>query len=110
MPYVFLFIAIIFEVIATLNLKASNQFTKIIPTLIIAIGYISSFYFLTLSLKTIPIGISYAIWSGLGTVLVAIGAHFIYKQNLSPFEILGIAFVVIGVILMNLFSKGNTQP
>ena len=107
MSYVFLFLAIVFEVIATLNLKASNQFTKIIPTLILTVGYISSFYFLTLSLKTIPIGISYAIWSGLGTVLVAIGAYFIYKQSLSFWEIAGMALVVAGVVLMNLFSKEN---
>ena len=110
MSYLFLFLAIVFEVIATLNLKASNQFTKIIPSLLVTVGYISSFYFLTLSLKTIPIGVSYATWSGLGTFLVAVGAHFIYRQNLSPWEIFGMALVIIGVIIMNLFSKGNAQP
>ena len=110
MSYAFLFLAIVFEVIATLNLKASNQFTKIIPTLVLTFGYITSFYFLALSLKTIPVGISYAIWSGLGTVLVTIGAHFIYKQNLSSWEIVVISFVVIGVVLINVFSKGTPQP
>ncbi len=110
MSYAFLFITIVFEVTATLNLKASSLFTKIIPTLVITFGYITLFYFLTSSLKTIPAGTSYAIWSSLGTVLLAIGSHFSYKQNLCSWEIVGISFIVIGVVLMNLFSKGTPQP
>jgi small multidrug resistance pump len=70
-------------------------------------GYTSSFYFLTLSLKTIPIGLSYSIWSGLGTVLVAAGANIFYKQSLSYWETLGMIFIIIGVILMSLFSKNH---
>jgi len=108
MSYFFLVLAIILEVVATLCLKASQEFTKVGPSIIIIVGYTSSFYFLTLSLKTIPIGISYAIWSGLGTVLVAAGANIFYKQSLSYWEILGMTFVILGVILMNLFSKNHS--
>lgn len=107
MSYFYLILAIITEVIATLSLKASEQFTKIIPTVIITVGYASSFYFLSLSLKTIPVGIAYAIWSGIGTVLIALGANWYYKQGLNSWEVFGMALVICGVIIMNLFSKNT---
>ena len=78
--YLHLAIAIIAEVAATSALKASAQFTRLAPSVIVIVGYIVSFYFLTLVLKTIPVGITYAIWSGVGIVLVAIIAAIIYKQ------------------------------
>ncbi|WP_286911795.1 DMT family transporter [Flavobacterium sp. UBA4197] len=105
MKYVFLLIAIFFEVIATSALKSSEQFTKLWPSLIAVAGYAFAFYFLSLTLKTIPIGIAYAIWSGLGIVLISAIGYFAYKQTLDFPALIGIIFIIIGVLIINLFSK-----
>ncbi|MEC4113176.1 DMT family transporter [Myroides pelagicus] len=107
--FLFLLVAIILEVIATSTLKKSENFTKIIPTLITLVGYAGAFYFLSLTLRTIPIGIAYALWSGIGIVLVTIAAYFIYKQKLDLPAIVGIAFIIIGVIIIQVFSKSNAH-
>ena len=101
----FLLLAILLEIIATTFLKKSEQFTKIIPTAIALIGYALAFYALSLSLKTIPLGIAYAIWSGIGIVFISLIGFFIFKQNLDAPALLGITFILIGVIIINLFSK-----
>jgi small multidrug resistance pump len=104
MAYLYLAIAIISEVIATSTLKATKEFTKFWPSIIVALGYSSAFYFLTITLRTIPVGISYAIWSGVGTVLITILGAVIYKQFLDLPAILGIILIVLGVVVINVFS------
>lgn len=108
MKYVYLFIAIVSEVIATSSLKASNEFTKLWPSVIVVLGYASAFYFMSLTLKSMPVGIAYAIWSGVGIVLISISAYFLYKQRLDLPAILGMALIVAGVLVINLFSKSTT--
>ena len=105
MAYLYLSIAIIAEVIATSALKASEEFTRLIPSTIVIVGYGVAFYFLTHVLKTIPVGITYAIWSGLGIVLVTIAGVFLYKQIPDLPAVLGMALIVLGVVVINLFSK-----
>ena len=103
--FVFLFFAIIAEIIATTALKASDQFTKLIPTIITIVGYVTAFYLLSFSLKTIPMGISYAIWSGAGIVLISLIGYFVFKQHLDLPAIIGLGFIIVGVIIINVFSK-----
>lgn len=103
--FIFLFIAIVCEVIATSSLKASEQFTKLIPSALTIIGYMAAFYFLSLTLKTIPVGIAYAIWSGVGIVLVTVVGAILYKQQPDWAAIVGMALIVIGVVVINVFSK-----
>lgn len=105
MGYIYLAIAIISEVAGTSALKASAQFTKPVPTLIVVLGYALSFYMLTKVLKTIPLGITYALWSGLGMILVALVGTFYYRQTLDLPALLGIGLIVAGVVVMQLFSK-----
>lgn len=103
--YILLFIAILFEVIGTSALKASNQFTKLIPSLITLVTYFCAFYFLSLTLKSLPVGIAYAIWSGVGIVLISLAGYFIFQQKLDLPAILGMILIVAGVLVINLFSK-----
>ncbi len=103
--YGFLFLAIICEVIGTTFLMKSEQFTRLVPTLLMAILYISSFYFLSQTLKTLPLGIAYAIWGGVGIVLTAIIGIVVFKQNIDTPAILGIALIISGVIVINVFSQ-----
>ncbi len=103
--YVFLAIAIICETIGTSFLKKTEQFSKPIPTLIFIVAMAASFYMLSYALKSIPIGVAYAIWSAAGIVLISLVGYFAYKQTLDLPAILGIGFIVIGVVIINLFSK-----
>lgn len=105
MKFLYLLVAIIAEVIATSALKASEQFSKPIPSIIVVVGYLVAFYFLSLTLKTIPVGIAYALWSGVGIVLVSGAGYFLYKQTLDLPALLGIGLIIIGVIVINVFSK-----
>ncbi|WP_404986301.1 DMT family transporter [Chryseobacterium sp. M5] len=105
MKYLFLGLAIIFEVIGSSFMKASEGFTKWFPSAIVVIAYLICFYFLSLALKMIPLGVAYAIWAGLGIVLTAAVSVFIFKQKLDLAAIVGIVFIVIGVVIMNFFSK-----
>jgi small multidrug resistance pump len=105
MGYLYLSIAIVAEVVATNALKASEEFSKLGPSIIVIVGYGIAFYFLSLVLKTIPVGVAYAIWSGVGIVLVAIVAAVIFKQVLDIPAIVGIVLIVSGVVVMNVFSK-----
>lgn len=102
---IYLLMAIVFEVIATSALKASESFTKLIPTLVVALGYLGAFWFLSLTLKTIPVGIAYAIWSGIGIVLVSLVGWLLFKQSLDLPAIIGMALIVAGVLTINLFSN-----
>ncbi|RRJ91266.1 multidrug efflux SMR transporter [Paenimyroides tangerinum] len=103
--YLFLAAAILCETLATSFLKKTEQFTKPLPTLIFAIGMIASFYLLSHAVKGIPVGIAYAIWSGVGIVLISAIGYFVYKQTLDLPAIIGLLFIISGVIIINLFSK-----
>jgi len=105
MQYLYLLIAIVGEVIATSALKATEQFRRPVPTLIVAVGYLAAFYFLSLVLKTMPVGVAYAIWCGLGIVLVAGAGAVIYREVPDRPAILGMALIIAGVVVMNVFSK-----
>lgn len=105
MNYIYLAIAIIAEVIGTSALKASEGFTKILPAAVVVFGYGVSFYFLSVVLKTIPVGIAYAIWSGLGVVLIAVIGFVFYNQRLDLGAVIGILLIISGVVVINLFSK-----
>jgi small multidrug resistance pump len=99
-----LFLAIITEIFATTMLKAANSFTKLLPTVASLLGYACSFYFLAQTLKSIPLGIAYAIWSGLGIVCISILGYFIYHQKLDLPAIIGIIMIIGGCVIINLFS------
>jgi len=103
--YWYLLVAIITEVIATSALKSAEEFTKFWPSLIVIGGYLVSFYFMMLVLRTLPVGITYAIWSGVGIVLVAIAGIFLYKQTPDLPAVIGMGLIIVGVIIIHLFSK-----
>jgi small multidrug resistance pump len=102
---VYLAVAIVAEVIATSALKASDAFTKPVPLIITAIGYAVAFYFLALTLRSIPVGIAYAIWSGLGIVLISLVGVLWFRQSLDAPAIAGLTLIVAGVIVINVFSN-----
>ena len=106
MQWLFLFLAIMGEVIGTSALKASDGFTKIVPSIIVVAGYAVAFFFLSLTLKdNINIGVVYAIWSGVGVSLISVIGYLYYKQSLDIPALLGIALIIIGVMIINLYSK-----
>lgn len=103
--WLILFIAIVCETVATSALKASNNFTQLVPSIIVVIGYCLAFYFLSLTLRTIPVGISYAVWSGVGIVLITIAGWVLFNQKLDLPAIVGMMLIISGVIIMNIFSE-----
>ncbi len=103
--YLLLFGAIICEVIATSSLKLSNGFTNLVFSIITIIGYSASFYILSLALKTIPVGIAYAIWSGIGIIIISLIAWIFLKQSLDLAALIGMGFIIFGVVIINLFSN-----
>ena len=105
MNLLFLIVAIVAEVVGTTALKASDGFSRALPSLVVVVSYALAFYFLSLTLRAIPVGVAYAIWSGLGIVLIS-GVGWIYfKQSLDLPAILGIALIVAGVLIVNVFSQ-----
>ena len=105
MKYLYLAIAIVAEVAATTSLKASQEFTKLVPSIIVVIGYGIAFYFMALVLRFIPVGVTYAIWSGLGIVLVAAVGAIVYGEIPDLPAIIGMSLIIAGVITINLLSK-----
>lgn len=105
MTYLYLIMAIVLEVIGTSALQASEQFTRPKPLILTAIGYAASFYFLSLALRTLPVGIAYAVWSGLGIVLIALVGLVWFGQKLDAPAVAGLALIVAGVGVINLFSS-----
>jgi small multidrug resistance pump len=103
--WLFLSIAIVSEVMATSALKASVGFTRPLPSLVVVVGYGVAFYFLSLTLKTVPVGVAYAIWSGAGVALIALVGWAFLGQRLDAPAILGLALIVAGVVVINVFSK-----
>jgi small multidrug resistance pump len=109
MAYLYLALAILSEVIATSALKASEEFTKLVPSIIVLIGYGAAFYFMTLVLRTIPIGITYAVWSGVGIVLIAVVGAIFYKEIPDLPAVIGMGLIMSGVIVIHLFSNTVTH-
>ena len=105
MKYLFLALAIGLEVLGSSFLKASEGFAKWLPSTISIVAYVLCFYFFSLALKSIPLGIAYAIWAGLGIVFTAIISVVIFKQTLDLPAIIGMVFIIAGVIIINYFSK-----
>ena len=105
MSYLYLVIAIAAEVVATSALKKSEEFTRLWPSVTVAVGYLVAFYFLTLVLRSMPIGVTYAMWSGLGVVLVAVVGAILYREVPDAAAIVGMTLIVAGVVIMNLLSK-----
>lgn len=103
--WIALAIAICGEVIATSALKASNEFTRLVPSIIVVVGYGTAFYFMAISMRVLPVGIMYAIWSGMGIVLVSLIGWLVYKQTLDLPSMIGMGLIIVGVLVINLFSK-----
>jgi small multidrug resistance pump len=103
--YLQLLIAIVAEVIATSFLKHSDGLTRVGPTVAVVIGYGVAFYFLSLALRTVPVGLAYAIWSGAGIVLVSVAGWLLFRQPIDAPGLLGIALILAGVLVMNVFSE-----
>ena len=103
--WIFLAAAIVSEVVATSTLKASVGFSRLWPSLVVIVGYATAFYFLSLTLKTIPVGVAYAIWSGAGVALIALAAWIFFGQALDAPAIVGLSLIVAGVVVLNVFSK-----
>lgn len=102
-------IAIAAEVVGTSALKASEGFTRLWPSVLVVLGYGAAFYCLSLVLRTIPVGVAYAIWSGLGIVLITLVAYVLYGQKIDLAGLIGMALIVAGVLVLNLFSKTSTH-
>jgi small multidrug resistance pump len=107
--WIFLAIAIVSEVGATSALKASDGFSRLWPTVVCVLGYGVAFYFLSLTLKTIPVGVVYAIWSGVGIALITVVAWVFLGQRLDPPAIVGLSLIIAGVVVLNVFSATVTH-
>lgn len=104
-PWLLLAVAIVAEVIATSALKASDGFTRLLPSVVVVAGYGLSFYLLALTLRTIPVGVVYAVWSGVGIALISLIGWVVFKQRLDAAAWLGLAMIVGGVVVIRVFSK-----
>ncbi len=107
--YLFLGCAILAETIATLSLKASDGFTRLGPSIVVAVGYVIAFYFLSLTLRAIPIGIAYAVWSGIGIVLISGIGWALFGQKVDAWGAIGIGFILVGVMIVNLLSRSSAH-
>jgi small multidrug resistance pump len=103
--WLFLAVAIVAETIATSALKASDGFSRLWPSALVVVGYGIAFYCLALTLRTIPVGIAYAVWSGVGIMLISLAGWLVYGQKLDTPALVGMGLIVAGVVVMNLFSK-----
>ena len=104
-PFLLLFLAIVAEVVATTSLKLSNGMTRLIPTLVMITGYGIALWLMSISIRTIPVGVTYAIWAGLGTVGIVIVGLVLFHEKLDAPRIIGITLIISGVIILNLFSR-----
>ena len=101
--------AVMAEVIGTTALKASESFTRLVPSLIVVVGYGVAFYCLSLVLKSVPVGIAYAVWSGLGIVLITAVAWLLYGQRIDLAGVIGMGLIIAGVVVLNVFSKASVH-
>lgn len=104
MSWFYLTLAISAEIVATTALKSSDGFTRVWPSMVAAVGYTIAFYFLALTLRTIPVGVAYAIWSGVGIVAITLIGYFRFQQQLDAASVIGISLIIAGVIVLQLFS------
>tara|TARA_B100001175_G_scaffold37692_1_gene27374 strand:+ start:157 stop:489 length:333 start_codon:yes stop_codon:yes gene_type:complete len=102
--WTFLAMAIFSEIVATSSLKSTEGFTNLIPSVIVLVGYTAAFYFLSLTLNEMPVGIAYAIWSGVGIVGIAIVAMIFHEQNLDAGAMIGMGLIILGIIVMRTYS------
>lgn len=109
MSWLYLAIAIVAEVIATSALKAADGFTRLSPSVVVVIGYGTAFYFLSLALRGVPVGVAYAVWSGVGIVLISVIAWLLHGQRLDAPAIVGMALIVAGVVVLNVFSRASVH-
>jgi len=107
MHYAILLMAVIAETIGTTALYASQQFTRFWPSVLVVVSYALSFYLLSLTLKYLPVGIMYALWSGMGIILIALFGYFIYGQRLDLPAILGLAMIIGGIVMIQVFSQAE---
>lgn len=107
--FLILFFAILAEVTGTSALKLSNGFTKPVPSIVVVIGYGASFYLLSLVLKAMPIGVAYAIWSGVGLILTVIAGMVIWRETLDWARVAGIVLILVGIVLINVVSKSSAH-
>lgn len=103
--WLFLSVAIVSEVVATSALKASNGFSQLWPSLVVVAGYAIAFFFLSLTLRIMPVGIPYAIWSGIGIVLVTLIGWLVFEQSLDSPAVIGLTLIITGVVVLQIFSK-----
>ena len=108
-PGSMLILAILCEVVGTVALKASDGFARLGPNALVVIGYGLSFYFLAVVLKQIPLGVAYAIWSGLGTAGAVLAGVLLWRESLNPAGVIGISLIVVGVLILNLFPGASAQ-
>lgn len=107
--YIYLIVAVIAETIGTTALQASDQFTRLLPTVLVVIAYVFAFYFLGVALKDIPVGIAYALWSGLGIVLIALIGFAVFGQVLDRAAIIGLGMIIGGIVVIQVFSSSATH-
>ena len=105
--YAVLVVAIVFEVLGTSAMQAAQHFTRLAPSVMMVVCYAIAFFFLSWSLRYVPVGIAYAIWSGLGIVLISLVGYFAFGQKLDPAAIFGLGLIIAGVLVLNLFSKST---
>ncbi|MEH7355765.1 multidrug efflux SMR transporter [Neobacillus drentensis] len=109
MSWFYLAAAILFEIIGTVSMKLSNGFTKGIPSILMILFYILAFVCLNFSLKTIPVSIAYAIWSGIGTATIAIIGYFVFKETLTVMKVSAIVLIIVGVVLLNIGEESSDK-
>ena len=107
--WVYLGLAIFSEVVATASLKSTEGFTRFVPSVVVLIGYCSAFYFLSLTLDTIPIGVAYAVWSGGGVATITVVSYVLYDQKIDTTGIIGIGLIIAGVVVLRLFSESTVD-
>ena len=107
--WVYLGLAIVSEVIATASLKSTEGFTRLVPSIVVLVGYSAAFYFLSLTLDTIPIGVAYAVWSGVGVATITLVSFLMYDQKIDAAGLLGIGLIVAGVVVLRLFSEASVD-
>lgn len=107
--WVYLGLAIFSEVIATASLKSTEGFTRLVPSIVVLVGYSAAFYFLSLTLDTIPIGVAYAVWSGVGVATITLVSFVVYDQKIDAAGLLGIGLIVAGVVVLRLFSGASVD-
>jgi len=103
--YLILILAVMFETVGTSALQASQQFTRLWPSVLVVVGYGMSFYLLALTLKYMPVGVVYALWSGMGIVLIALIGWIVFRQTLDLPAIIGMSMIIAGIIVIQLFSR-----